>query len=63
MATQTEARKEVTFTPESLARFKGCYEQTVTLKNKQFEFEGNVYVTDYAKYLIQYLEGKMRPRS
>ena len=62
MATQAE-QKMVTFTPESLARFKNRYEQTVTLKNTQFDFEGNVYVADYAKYLIQFLEGKMRPRS
>ena len=62
MATQTE-QKMVTFTPESLARFKNHYEQTVTLKNQQFDFEGNVYVVEYAKYLIQFLEGKMRPRS
>jgi len=53
----------VTFTPESLARFKNRYEQTVTLKNEQFDFNGDVYVVGYAKYLIEYLEGQMRPRS
>lgn len=55
MATQTE-QKMVTFTPESLARFKNRYEQTVTLNNDTFEFEDNVYVVGYAKYLIEYLE-------
>lgn len=58
MATQTEQRKMVTFTPESLARFKNRYQQTVTLNNDTFDFESNVYVVGYAKHLIEYLEGK-----
>ena len=59
MANQAnDTGKMVSFTPESLVRFKNRYQQTVTLKNEQFDFEGDVYVVGYAKYLIEYLEGK-----
>lgn len=56
MANQNDDRKMVSFTRESLVRFKNRYEQTVTLNNDTFEFEDNVYVVGYAKYLIEYLE-------
>ena len=58
MANQNNDRKMVSFTRETLVRFKNRYQQTVTLNNDTFDFEGDVYVVGYAKYLIEYLEGK-----
>ena len=59
MANQAnDTGKMISWTPEALVRFKNRYEQTVTLKNEQFAFNGDVYVVGYAKYLIEYLEGR-----
>lgn len=40
-----------------LERFKKAYDAARKAGDTQFEFDGNVFVTDYAKYLIEYLEG------
>ena len=45
----------VTFTPEKLRAFRKAYNKCTT---DVFEFEGHPYVKGYAKYVIEYLEGK-----
>lgn len=46
----------VNFTKDKLKDFKKLYNTTVKENKKQFIFEGNLYLTGYAKYLIEYLE-------
>lgn len=39
-----------------LARLKFTYSNAVKNHQDQFTFEGNEFVTSYARYLIEYLE-------
>ena len=48
---------KVSFNAQTLKRFKKAYEACT---DETFEFEGNAYVKDYAKYVIEYLENKFR---
>lgn len=43
----------VTWTRPMLARFKQAHKKA---NGSEFIFDGNRYVSDYAKYLIEYLE-------
>lgn len=52
-----EGYKNIVFNEGKYKRLKKRYEQAVEQKENQFTFEGDEYVTDYAKYLLQYLEG------
>lgn len=45
------------FTPAKLKAFKKEYEKARRDSKEQFGFEGGVFVTTYAKYVIEYLEG------
>lgn len=38
-----------------LKRFKRAYADAVATKQEQFEFQGQTYLTEYAKHLIEYL--------
>lgn len=49
---------EMRWTPEMLKRFKRAYNQAVKDNADVFTFEGNAFVRDYAKYLIEYIEGE-----
>ena len=49
---------EVTFTTESVARLRERHTAALEHGEDQFTFEGNDYVTAYAGYLLQYLEGQ-----
>jgi len=44
---------------EKLHRFKVAYNWAVAQHNKEFTWDGYEFVTDYAKYLIMYLEGEL----
>ena len=46
----------VEVTPDNFTGFKALYEQAVAEKKRYFDFKGQQVLTDYAKYLIQYLE-------
>jgi basic membrane lipoprotein Med (substrate-binding protein (PBP1-ABC) superfamily) len=50
--------KKVSFTPEKLKKFRTAYKNAVDSKKDVFVFEGNGFVTEYAKYMIQYLDTK-----
>ena len=41
----------------SLHDLKAHYNEAVKSNKESFIYEDNVWVTDYAKYLIEYLEG------
>jgi len=49
----------ITWTRPMLERFKRKYQRAVDAKIKYFTFDGNDFVVDYAKYLIQYLDDKL----
>jgi len=50
---------EVLFDRAKLARFKLAYNQVSSNKGKCFTFDGERYIVGYAKYLIEYLEGRL----
>ena len=49
-------RKTIDWTLPMLRRFKKAYGRAVADKKDSFVFDGNEFVTDYAKYLIEYLD-------
>ena len=51
---------EITFTKAKLARLKKAYDKARLQGEHQFMFEGKALITDYAKYLIEYLEGILK---
>lgn len=50
--------KTITFDRLKLSRLKKRYGIAREKKEESFRFEGSEFVTDYAKYLIEYLENK-----
>jgi hypothetical protein len=48
----------LTWTKDKLKRFKKVYSKAVAENEESFFFEGNEFVTGYAKYLIEYLSPK-----
>lgn len=40
-------------------RFRKAYNQAVKENKDSFTFDGNEFVTNYAKYLLQYLDQEM----
>lgn len=53
-----EGWKEVNFTRESWARLKARHAHAVANKEDTFEFEGETYVTSFAKYFIEFHDEK-----
>jgi hypothetical protein len=47
----------ITFTKQSLKEFKRLYEGTKP--GETFVFQGHEVLHDYAKYVIEYVEGKI----
>ncbi len=50
--------KKIEFTEEEFNTFKKEYNKALDNKDASFKFKGNEYVTDFAKYLIEYLTPK-----
>jgi hypothetical protein len=48
----------VSFTLEGFKRFKKRYDEAREHHEGSFMFEGNEFLTDYAKYVIEYLQPK-----
>jgi hypothetical protein len=48
--------KTILWTKHKLKEIKKAYAKALELKQESFFFEGNEFVTEYAKYLIEYLE-------
>jgi hypothetical protein len=48
----------VSFTPESFKKFKLKYKSAVENNQEMFVFEGNDFLTSYAKYVIEYIKTK-----
>jgi hypothetical protein len=54
-----ESANSVAFDRPMLKRLKYAYAKAVNKKAEAFKFDGREYVTDFAKYLIEYLESKL----
>lgn len=52
--------KMVQFNKADFESFKKMYESSKEKGNESFSFGGNEYLTSYAKYLIEYLETKLK---
>jgi hypothetical protein len=52
---------QVSFTQESLERFKQKFNETKKTNEHYFFFEENEYFIGYAKYLIEHLENQFNP--
>jgi|LauGreDrversion4_2_1035121.scaffolds.fasta_scaffold64245_2 hypothetical protein len=50
----------ITFTPETFENLRKSYQTALQNKREVFKFEGHDLLTDYAKYLIQYLTPKFQ---
>ena len=48
----------ITFTQEKFERFKKVYAKALNNNEKQFTFEGNTFLLDYGKRLIEYIESQ-----
>lgn len=58
-------RKTINWTPDLLAQMKQAYEKEKAAgrgDKEIFTFDGNEFVMDYAKYLIEFLEMKFGGR-
>lgn len=53
------AHKQITWTKAKRDRLRLAYEQAVKDGKDIFTFEGDEFVTNYAKYLLQYLDGQL----
>lgn len=53
-------RETVTFTADKLKEFRKAYQWANAASIGQFSFDGRIYNTDYAKYLIEYLEMQLK---
>ena len=50
------------FTKATFSMLKKCYNKTVKDKQDRFRFKDRVFLVDYAKYLIEYLEPKFKDK-
>lgn len=48
----------MTFTTTTYFQFKSEYLKAVQNKSEQFCFEGHDFLTEYAKYVLEYLKPK-----
>jgi len=46
----------VEFNQEMYVELQHAYKRAVSMGETEFNFRGGVYLTDYAKYLLQYLD-------
>jgi hypothetical protein len=56
-STMSDDREYINWTPEKLTAFRKAY-QLHTDPNATFVFDDKEFVVAYAKYLIEYLEGR-----
>lgn len=43
-----------------LVRFKRAYKEAADANRAVFDFDGHQFVVQYARYLIEYLEGQLK---
>lgn len=49
----------VNFTPRKLRSFKAVLAAAEAKQDQHFKFEGDTYLTSYAKYLVEYLTTRL----
>lgn len=54
------APEHFTFDKEKTKELREAYDTAVADGAEQFVFHGHTLVVDYAKYLLQYLEGRFK---
>lgn len=54
----SEQKDYISFTYASFEQFKEVYRRAVDYKDNSFVFDDREFLTDYAKYVIQYLQPK-----
>jgi hypothetical protein len=60
VAQRKQDGKVINWTRPMLDRFKVAYQHAAGKQHSQFEFDGNLFVVGYAKYLIEFLETKFK---
>lgn len=55
-----EGWKQMNFTKEKFNRLKAAHKKAVEEKQEQFTFEGEVFVTAFAKYFIEHHQPKFK---
>lgn len=50
--------RTIVFDREKRDQLRKAYDFAVEQKKLQFVFDGNVFVTSYAKYMLEYLDGQ-----
>lgn len=50
----------IPWTTERFVDFKKSYANAQSKSSTTFEWRGHQFVTSYAKYLIEYLEGRLK---
>ena len=48
------------FSENRYRKFKAAYEDATKAKKEKFEFEGHPYLTRFASYLVEFLDGKFK---
>lgn len=52
----------IQWSEDMFLRFKRAYNVAVKSGWDKFTFEGHDYLTSYAKYLVEYMEGKFKKK-
>lgn len=55
-----ELMETISFDAAKTEQFRKRYEQAVREREEMFEFEGKDFLVGYAKYVLEYLEGKFK---
>lgn len=49
---------KIVFDKEKAKQFRKIYNRAFLLNKQKFSFEGHMFLTSYAKYVLQYVESK-----
>ena len=55
-----QPQQSIAWTKPMLERIKKDYQRHVQAGTTEFTFDGHLFATAYVKYLIEYLEGKLK---
>jgi hypothetical protein len=52
--------KTISFDASKYRRLKSAYELAKYCNSDEFEFDGQTYLTSYARYVLEYLKSKLK---
>jgi hypothetical protein len=58
----SEAQKYITWTIPLREQLRKAYKLAIEHKRESFIFDGNEFVTSYAKYLLEHLDNQLGPK-